>query len=73
MWLEISADSEICRSGLTVITTASPRNFEFVKSLGADHVFDYVSLLNRPRNSSSRLTPITARPRSRRQDQRPDK
>jgi len=28
-------------SGLTVITTASPRNFEFVKSLGADHVFDY--------------------------------
>ncbi|KAK0115321.1 hypothetical protein ONS96_013780 [Cadophora gregata f. sp. sojae] len=28
-------------SGLTVITTASPRNFDFVKSLGADHVFDY--------------------------------
>ncbi|KAH7330218.1 putative zinc-binding oxidoreductase ToxD [Rhexocercosporidium sp. MPI-PUGE-AT-0058] len=28
-------------SGLTVITTASPRNFDFVKSLGADHVLDY--------------------------------
>ncbi|KAG4435038.1 hypothetical protein IFR05_009494, partial [Cadophora sp. M221] len=28
-------------SGLTVITTASPRNFDFVRSLGADHVLDY--------------------------------
>ena len=28
-------------SGLTVITTCSPRNFDFVKSLGADAVFDY--------------------------------
>lgn len=28
-------------SGLTVITTASPKNFDYVKSLGADHVFDY--------------------------------
>ncbi|KUJ08001.1 putative zinc-binding oxidoreductase ToxD [Mollisia scopiformis] len=28
-------------SGLEVITTASPRNFELLKSLGADHVFDY--------------------------------
>ncbi|RLV92480.1 Uncharacterized protein JA1_003155 [Spathaspora sp. JA1] len=27
--------------GLNVITTASPRNHEFLKSLGADHVFDY--------------------------------
>lgn len=29
------------RSGLTVITTASPKNFELVKSRGADAVFDY--------------------------------
>jgi NADPH:quinone reductase-like Zn-dependent oxidoreductase len=28
-------------SGLEVITTCSPRNFDFVKSLGADAVFDY--------------------------------
>jgi len=28
-------------SGLTVITTASPRNSEYLKSLGADHVFPY--------------------------------
>lgn len=28
-------------SGATVITTASPHNFDYVKSLGADHVFDY--------------------------------
>ncbi|KAF8865528.1 putative zinc-binding oxidoreductase ToxD [Acephala macrosclerotiorum] len=28
-------------SGLTVITTASPHNFELLKNLGADHVFDY--------------------------------
>jgi len=28
-------------SGLTVVVTASPRNFDFLKSLGADHVFDY--------------------------------
>lgn len=28
-------------SGLTVIATASPHNFELVKSLGADQVFDY--------------------------------
>lgn len=27
--------------GLTVITTASPQNHEFLKSLGADHVFNY--------------------------------
>lgn len=27
--------------GLTVITTCSPDNFELVKSLGAEHVFDY--------------------------------
>lgn len=28
-------------SGLKVIATASPRNFDFVKSLGATEVFDY--------------------------------
>lgn len=28
-------------SGYTVITTCSPRNFDLVKSLGADAVFDY--------------------------------
>ncbi|KIJ41536.1 hypothetical protein M422DRAFT_172135, partial [Sphaerobolus stellatus SS14] len=28
-------------SGLRVISTASPKNFEFLKSLGADEVFDY--------------------------------
>ncbi|KAI0486356.1 GroES-like protein [Xylaria cf. heliscus] len=30
-------------SGLTVIATASPHNFELLKSAGADHVFDYKS------------------------------
>ncbi|KAL7920942.1 chaperonin 10-like protein [Trichoderma austrokoningii] len=30
-------------SGYKVITTASPRNFEYLKSLGADAVFDYNS------------------------------
>jgi NADPH:quinone reductase-like Zn-dependent oxidoreductase len=30
-------------AGYEVITTASPRNFEYVKSLGAAHVFDYHS------------------------------
>lgn len=30
-------------SGLKVITTASPHNFEYLKSLGADAVFDYKS------------------------------
>ncbi|TGO39130.1 hypothetical protein BHYA_0060g00430 [Botrytis hyacinthi] len=29
------------RSGLKVITTSSPRNFELLKSLGTDHVLDY--------------------------------
>ena len=28
-------------AGYTVVTTASPHNFEYVKSLGADMVFDY--------------------------------
>ena len=28
-------------SGLRVITTASPRNFDLVQGLGADYVFDY--------------------------------
>jgi NADPH:quinone reductase-like Zn-dependent oxidoreductase len=33
---------QIARSlGFTVIATASPRNFEYVKSFGAEHVFDY--------------------------------
>jgi NADPH:quinone reductase-like Zn-dependent oxidoreductase len=30
-------------SGLEVITTCSPHNFDLVKGLGADHVFDYKS------------------------------
>ncbi|KAJ3087203.1 hypothetical protein HK100_008459 [Physocladia obscura] len=30
-------------SGLEVITTSSPRNFDYLKSLGADKVFDYNS------------------------------
>lgn len=30
-------------SGYCVITTCSPRGFDFVRSLGADHVFDYSS------------------------------
>lgn len=30
-------------SGGSVITTASPSNFDYLKSLGADHVFDYRS------------------------------
>lgn len=28
-------------SGYTVVTTASPSNFDYVKSLGADVVIDY--------------------------------
>lgn len=28
-------------SGLKVLTTCSPKNFDLVRSLGADHVFDY--------------------------------
>lgn len=30
-----------CLGGLNVIATASPRNFDLVKSLGAEYVFDY--------------------------------
>jgi NADPH:quinone reductase-like Zn-dependent oxidoreductase len=30
-------------SGLTVFTTSSPHNFDLVRRLGADHVFDYNS------------------------------
>ena len=30
-------------SGYEVVTTASPRNFELVRSLGADHIVDYNS------------------------------
>lgn len=29
-------------SGYKVITTASPKNFDFVKAMGADEIFDYV-------------------------------
>jgi NADPH:quinone reductase-like Zn-dependent oxidoreductase len=29
------------RSGLTVLTTCSPHNFDLVRARGADHVFDY--------------------------------
>ena len=33
---------QICANiGATVITTASERNHEFVKSIGADHAIDY--------------------------------
>lgn len=31
------------RSGLKVVTTCSPRNFDLVRRLGVDAVFDYVS------------------------------
>jgi NADPH:quinone reductase-like Zn-dependent oxidoreductase len=31
----------MCRSGLRVVTTASPNHFDLVKSLGAEAVFDY--------------------------------
>ena len=34
-------EADLLRSGLTVITTASPKNFDLVKSRGADAVFDY--------------------------------
>ena len=30
-------------AGYTVVTTASPRNFDYVRGLGASHVFDYSS------------------------------
>lgn len=30
------------RSGYKVVTTCSPHNFDYVKELGADNVFDYV-------------------------------
>jgi NADPH:quinone reductase-like Zn-dependent oxidoreductase len=39
-------------SGLKVTSTSSPRNFNFVKSLGADRVFDY--------NDSSAVTDLVA-------------
>ncbi|KAJ0120960.1 hypothetical protein J7T55_015699 [Diaporthe amygdali] len=39
-WIRISA--KIHRSGYNVVTTCSPRNFDYVKKLGADIVFDYV-------------------------------
>jgi len=36
-FLDFSFDS----AGLTVVTTCSPRNFDLVKSYGADAAFDY--------------------------------
>ena len=33
--------STVNSSGLTVITTCSPRNFDLVKKYGADAAFDY--------------------------------
>ena len=39
----ISRNSHVFSSGLTVHTTCSPKNFDLVKSLGADTVFDYCS------------------------------
>jgi NADPH:quinone reductase-like Zn-dependent oxidoreductase len=29
------------KQGWTVVSTSSPKNFDYVRSLGADHVFDY--------------------------------
>ncbi|KAI5924973.1 chaperonin 10-like protein [Camillea tinctor] len=37
------AIQEAVSAGYEVITTASPQNFEYVKKLGASHVFDYRS------------------------------
>lgn len=39
MWLLILESAY--RSGYTVVTTCSPKNFEYVKNLGADEAFDY--------------------------------
>jgi NADPH:quinone reductase-like Zn-dependent oxidoreductase len=39
LWIRLICDS----SGLEVYTTCSKHNFDYVKSLGADHVFDYKS------------------------------
>lgn len=37
-----SCATQLCAAaGVTVLTTASPRNFEYVKALGATQVFDY--------------------------------
>lgn len=41
-------------SGYTVITTCSPHNFDLVKKLGADHVFDY-----RDPNTPSEIRKLT--------------
>lgn len=40
-FVEFCQSSYLYRSGLIVVTTASPKIFEFVKSRGADAVFDY--------------------------------
>jgi NADPH:quinone reductase-like Zn-dependent oxidoreductase len=43
-WSNPSLQLNWCiRSGYHIITTWSPRNFEYVKSLGADFVVDYNS------------------------------
>jgi NADPH:quinone reductase-like Zn-dependent oxidoreductase len=42
------------RSGLTVLTTCSPRNFDLVRSRGADHIFDYSD-----RDSVSKIKQLT--------------
>lgn len=34
--------ANVYRSGYNVVTTCSPHNFDYVKKLGADSVFDYV-------------------------------
>lgn len=39
----MSLFTNLLSSGLKVITTCSPRNFDLVKNLGADFVFDYNS------------------------------
>lgn len=39
-WNALKAGLTASRSGFEVITTCSPRNFDYVKSLGADTVFD---------------------------------
>lgn len=42
--LNAALSANAYRSGYNVVTTCSPHNFDYVKSLGADTVFDYVRL-----------------------------
>lgn len=45
----IACDSaNIYRSGYNVVTTCSPQNFEYVKKLGAEDVFNYVCKILKP-------------------------